>query len=237
MDAKFQWVMDLDTSRSPGEQPTRELATGSVARAERGEPGPAVAQLLTRVPLFRELPSQQLKRFMKLCTPISIERGQTVCMIDSPSEELYVLLSGELAVLLQDDVCVAMVRPVTTVGEMGFVTRCPRTATLRAMKSCSMLSIRNSQLHAMLQTDAGMHLRVYRNIIEILTTRIVAVNYYMRDHLLEKARRDRTITDLNHRMEITLNLLAGEAGMTVDEAVARIDSEMPTSSADRADPE
>ena len=39
-----------------------------------------------------------------------------------PSDSVLLLLSGELEVLMDDEVSVATVRPVTTVGEMSYVT-------------------------------------------------------------------------------------------------------------------
>ncbi|MFC1526859.1 cyclic nucleotide-binding domain-containing protein [Candidatus Latescibacterota bacterium] len=213
-DGRFQWMLEPDTDRANRQPPDRARATKP--REERTPTGPALVQVLTKVPLFRELASQHVKKFLRLSTPVSVDQGQNVCTMGAPSSELYILLSGKLAVLMEDEMCVALVRPVTTVGEMGFVTKRPRSATLRALEPCSLLSIQVAPLRAMLQADPAVRLRVYRNIIEILSARILSVNSYMKEHLLAKGRQDT-------RMSVAAELLAEAAGITVDEAMGRID--------------
>lgn len=236
-DSRFEWMLDLDTGKSRGRQPERGKppSTETQQRQERPPSGPALVQILTKVPLFRDLPSQQVKKFLRLSTPVSVEQGQSVCTMGAPSDALYILLSGRLAVLTQDDLCVAIVRPVTTVGEMGFVTKRPRSATLRAMQPSSLLSLQSAPLRAMLQADPALHFRVYRNIIEILSARIVDVNSYMREHLLAKRQQDRRLAELEHRTEIAVKVLADEAGLTLEEAMGRIDDGMLKSSAEAGD--
>jgi len=48
---------------------------------------------------------------------------------------MYILLSGELAVLNGQGRRVATIKPVTTIGELGLITSQPRSATVEALQS------------------------------------------------------------------------------------------------------
>ena len=225
VDTRYQWVLDLGSGQTVS--PVKEaLAKGRAERPESAQSDSAASRLLAKVPLFRELPGKQLREFFKLCTPITVAQGENVCTIDAPSEELFVLLSGELSVLMRDGLRVSIVQPVTTVGEMGFVTKKPRTATLLATKPCSLLSIKNTHLQTMLKSDPVMHLKVFRNIIEILSARIVSVNAFMKDHMLTRDSQGQRIEELEQRLQIAVRLLADESGMSLDDAAGRIDGEL-----------
>jgi CRP-like cAMP-binding protein len=225
-DGRFEWLLDLGTVPSENREAGRGKRPTS-KRAKRQEPplsDQALVQILTKVPLFRDLPSHQLKKILRFSTSISLEPGQDICTMGANSDGLYILISGRLAVLAQDDLCVAIVHPVTTVGEMGFVTKRPRTATLKAVEPSSLLSLQSGPLHAMLHASPALHLRAYRNIIEILSNRIIDVNSYVRSHLLARREQDSRIAALERRTEIAVKLLAEAAGLSRDEAMARIDA-------------
>ena len=224
-DTRYQWVLDMGSSQTVS--PVKEaVAKGRADRPVSAQSDSAVSRLLAKVPLFRELPGKRLGEFFRLCTPITVAQGENVCTIDGPSEELFVLLSGELSVLMRDGLRVSIVQPVTTVGEMGFVTGKPRTATLQATRPSSLLSIKNTHLQTMLKSDPGMHLKVFRNIIEILSARIVSVNDFMRDHLLTRDDQVKRIEELEQRLQIAVRLLADESGMSLDDTAARIDGDL-----------
>ena len=133
IDTRYQWVLDMGGSQTVS--PVKEaLAKGRADRPESAPSESAASRLLAKVPLFRELPGKRLGEFFKLCTPITVAQGEKRCTFGEPSEQLFVLLSGELSVFMRDGRRVSIVQPVTTVGEMGFVTRRPRSATLQATR-------------------------------------------------------------------------------------------------------
>lgn len=194
VDKQFEWVLDLDLSRSPDEQAvSRPVLRKAGAPAQgRAEASPALAEILAKVPLFHGLHKPQLKKLLQLCMPISFAEGERVCAMGEPSDRVLILLSGELAVSMGDGVRVATVRPVTTVGEMGFVTHWQRTVTLIAAAPCSMMAIPNARLQALLQSDTDLHLRMLKSIVAIMAARIVNLNAHMRQQLLKDGDTDKT---------------------------------------------
>ena len=69
----------------------------------------------------------QSRDVLGICRLQEFAEGDIVCTRNSPSEEMFILVSGELAVLSEDGVVLADLHPVTTVGEMGLITRQDRS--------------------------------------------------------------------------------------------------------------
>ena len=75
----------------------------------------------------------------------------------------------------------------------------------------------------MLRDDIDAQRKIYRNIIRILSTRIVSDNVRTRDYVREKMQHENKIREYEKKLENALDVLAEKAGMTREEAVACID--------------
>ena len=171
-----------------------------------------------KIPLFKGLSPSQAQKLLEVCAPAVYQKGETVCGVNAPSGEMYILISGSLAVMTTDGVLVATVQPVSTVGEMGLIMNQPRSATVCAVETSHVFTISKAPFDVLLQRDADMQLRIHRNIIEILSVKIVNDNVRTRDYELEKARRERLLREERATAAIALDLLVKQGGMTRDEA-------------------
>lgn len=180
-------------------------------------------QTIKKIPLFAGLGPSQIQSVLGLCVPKRFEEGQVVCASGSTADEMYILLSGELAVVTGEGTRVASLSPVTTVGEMGIITRQERTATVEAVKASNVLILRKVSLDAFLKSDTAAEAKIYKAIVEILAGKIVSDNIRIRDHLMDQVRREERVKEYRRRAEIALDLLAREAGMSRDEAAGKID--------------
>ena len=120
---------------------------------------------------------------------------------------------------MPDGTQVATLEPVTTVGEMGIVTKQARTARVQATKRGGVLLIRKSAFDMMLSDDLDAQSTIYKNIIEILSDKMVRENIRTRDHL-------QTNREYRRRAEVAVKLLIERAGLSRDEAEASIDEQM-----------
>ncbi len=182
------------------------------------EPSKALIQAIRKIPIFKGLSPTQIQSLLSLCLPRTFNPGEIVCPGNTPSEEMFILLSGELAVVTADGLRVANIEPVTTVGEMGLITRQPRSATVEASQPSHVLIIRRALFEQMLREDPELQIKVYRNIIEILGTKIVKDNVRTRDHLIEKVRYETKLKRQKRRTEAALELLGQQSKMTRVEA-------------------
>lgn len=190
-------------------------------------------QTIKKIPLFAGLGPSQIQAVLSLCVPKRYEAGQVLCKSGTMPDEMYILLSGELGVVTGDGTRVATLAPVTTVGEMGIVTRQERVATVEAVKTSNILILKKVSLDAMLKSDSAAELRIYRNIVEILADKIVSDNVRIRDHLLDQVRRESRVREFQRRVEIALDMLVAEGGGSRDELVAQIDEKLLSAPASR----
>jgi len=181
-------------------------------------------QVLRKIPVFKGLSPSQVKKILGLCTPKSYPPGAYVCQSHTASDEMYILLSGELVVLTAEGIQVATILPVTTVGEMGVITEQPRSATVEVSKPSHIFVIPKTRFDKMLRDDRDLRGIVYRNIIDVLSAKLINDNVRLRDYQQEKSRYEGRIAVLEGQLEeqeqrtrMAVKLAAEESGMTRDE--------------------
>jgi CRP-like cAMP-binding protein len=145
-------------------------------------------QVLRKIPIFNGLSPSQVKRILSLCTNKLFEPGQLICRSNTLSDEMFILLSGEVAIVTSEGMKVATILPVTTVGEMGVVTGQPRSATVEVIRPTAIFSIQKVQFDLMLKEDTDMRDRVHKAIIDILSSKLSNDNVRIRDYHMEKDR-------------------------------------------------
>ena len=60
-------------------------------------------QVLRKIPIFTELSPTQLKTVLRLCVHRQCLPGDILCASGTPSDEMYILLSGEIAIVTPDN--------------------------------------------------------------------------------------------------------------------------------------
>ena len=134
------------------------------------------SQLIDKVPLFFGFSPQQMQVFLDICMESSRTRGEIFCEYGEPSDALFILLNGQLGIAGQDGTVLAHIFPVTTVGEMGFITRKPRSAIVWAMRASRLLEIQYHDFEALVKQDFELGAKIYRNMVGILADRLSDAN-------------------------------------------------------------
>ena len=159
-------------------------------------------QVLRKIPIFKGLSPSQVKRILSLCTHKQFEPGELVCRNDTPSDEMYILLSGEVAIVTTDGMKVATILPVTTVGEMGVITGQPRSATVEVTRPSAIFIVQKTQFDIALRDDEEIRGKVHRAIIDILSSKLSNDNVRLRDYQMERDRYESRISILERRLEL-----------------------------------
>ena len=178
-------------------------------------------ETIKKIPLFSGLPPTQIRKVLAICTSKSHQPEDKICIGGLPSTEMYILISGELAVVTPDGLRVATIVPVTTVGEMGVITGHPRSATVEVTKPSRLLLIQKAQFDFIMRSERDIRTKVYQNIIEILSDKLVKDNVRMRDHVAERNRYEARIKKQDQKFTIALGLLE-EKGMAREEAESQV---------------
>ena len=218
---KHQWMLELEEAKSEEvEQPPDQPPKKGEERKTTGRKGNRLlVEALKKIPILQGLSPSLMRKILGLCTLHSYAPEENVCEGgDRPSDKMFILLSGELAVLTPERLRVATVIPVTTVGEMGFITRQARSATVEAIQPSHILVISKSQFDHLLRNDRELQVAIFRNVIDILGTKLVKDNIRTRDYLLEKASYESRLNAQAQKIEAALRLLVNRAQITRDEA-------------------
>ncbi len=184
-----------------------------------------LVEVLGKIPLFNELSLPQVRKILNICSRRTHQPEERLCIGGNPSDEMYIVISGELAIVTEEGVRVATILPVTTVGEMGVMTGQPRSATVEVIKQSVVLVIRKRHFDALMRAEDNMKGRIYRNVIEIPSEKLVSDNIRLRDYAVEKAHQDATVRAKNRKIDIALDLL-GEQGLSRERAEATVDARL-----------
>ena len=190
-------------------------------------------QLLKKIPLFDGLYPNQVRQLLSICHPKSLAEGDELCRSDTPSDEVYILLKGQLSVVTAEGLRVAAILPVTTVGEMGVITGQPRSATVEAVEESQVLSLKKAHFDALLDSDMDIAGHIYRNVIHILAGKLVNDNIHLRDKQIERdqvASRVRglelQIDLLKRRFQLLVNYLGEQEISAPEETNEHVEARM-----------
>ena len=131
----------------------------------------ALLQVVDKIPMFGDLARQDAALILQACEFKVVKMGETLCQIRQPSEDLSILLSGELTVHNEAGVEIAKVVPVSPVGEMGLFTGQPRSATVRSSADSNLLVLKKVASERLMRQNVGINRSVSRNIIRVLHQR------------------------------------------------------------------
>ena len=186
---------------------------------------PELVEVLSKIPLFTGLSLPQVRRILNVCARRTHEPEERLCIGGNPSDEMYIVISGELAIVTEEGVRVATIHPVTTVGEMGVITGQPRSATVEVIKQSVVLVIQKRHFDALMRAEESTKAKIYKNVIEILSEKLVSDNMRLRDYAVEKAHQDAMVRSKNRKIEIALDLLV-EQGVEREAAEATVDARL-----------
>jgi len=228
LEEKYQWMLE------PEKAPPKAKPMAERVRKKRKETKPAgksfetvMANVFQRIPLFQGLPPSMVQKIMGLCALRSYEPEAQICAgSDRPSEEMYILLHGRLAVMTAEGMQVATLEPIATVCEMGFIIEQPRSAIVKAIQASNVLIVPKPPFDLLLQSDRELQARIYQNVTKILSSKLFKDNVRIRDHLVEKALFEKRLKEQRRRAEIALDLLVRKEVMTRDEAEMYIAEEL-----------
>ncbi len=191
-----------------------------------------LVQVLRKIPIFKGLSPSRVKSILGLCVHKSYKLGSQICRSNSPSDEMYILISGQLSIVTGEGIRVATIFPVTTVGEMGVITGEPRSATVEASKQSNIFVVRKAAFDGMLSDDGDMRATVYKNIIDVLSVKLNNDNVRLRDHQLEKNDLEKQVSELERqlllersRSDAAVEMAAEQGDMSTDEVEMRIDEQ------------
>ena len=99
---------------------------------------------------------------------LTLESGETLFTAGAPSDCLYLVTRGALGAFAPDDASILLGQVVAgeTVGELGLVTKRPRTATVRALRDSALLRLSPEGFDSLCRTHPEAVLALARVVLE-----------------------------------------------------------------------
>ena len=122
--------------------------------------------------MFQGLGSDHTILVLQSCAFRGVASGECICQVNGQSDEMYILLSGQLGVYNEGQILLANIDPVAPVGEMGLITGQPRSATVSALCDSNLLVLRKVTFDRLMRSNGKLCVQVYRSVIEAMGQRL-----------------------------------------------------------------
>lgn len=145
--------------------------------------------LLARIPFFTDLPVEELDRLMSELEVLHLKSGEILFREGDAGEHLYIVVSGELEILMgpgtENELILNILHEGEYVGEMSLIQpEGHRSTGARALGEIVLLSMSRDQFAGLLER----HPELARSMISVLSQRLVNTNVQTFRGLTEKNR-------------------------------------------------
>jgi CRP-like cAMP-binding protein len=149
--------------------------------------------LLRQVRMLRGLTQEELEAFAEIAGVWECPKGQVIFKEEDDSDNLYIVQSGSTSMHISSGMLanhvIGTIQPGDVFGELGFIDRKPRSATVRCVEYTILLSITREDFRRLGESFPNIERLVYKNLARIVAERLRKAN----EQLKELAGRDRTI--------------------------------------------
>jgi len=130
------------------------------------------AEMLNNCMLFSGLDESVLGAIVAKMKPLSLTRGSVLMMQADAPDGCYLIIEGTLKISTMssegDETVLAVLGTGEVVGEIGLIDGDPRSATVTALKDCSLSFLSTSEFIAL----ADKNPKIYRHMLAIIAERL-----------------------------------------------------------------
>ena len=147
------------------------------------------ANLLARIPLFSDLPPEELDRLYSALEVVTLSTGEILFREGDPGEHLYLVVKGELEILMapdtENELILNILKEGEYLGEMSLIMPGGhRTASVRARGEVNLLCMSRNQFVDLL----NRHPELANAMVAVLSHRLDSTNVATFRDLTEKNR-------------------------------------------------
>jgi CRP/FNR family cyclic AMP-dependent transcriptional regulator len=156
--------------------------------------------VLQQADIFHDLTPPQLKRLNDILIEKRYRVGETIFRENDASDELYVIASGEIEILVDPSLVsdqrdapsnpttIATLRRGQSFGEVALVDRGVRSATARSAADTHLLVLKRDALTTLCDEDAELGYQLMSNLAADLSMKIRTADLTIREKLLYASR-------------------------------------------------
>jgi CRP/FNR family transcriptional regulator, cyclic AMP receptor protein len=128
-------------------------------------------KLLVKVFFFKELDPAELVKISSIVRIESLRMGQKVFAAGSESDAIYIIKSGSVMVK-KGSLVLATPGAGDPIGEMSFVDRGERSATVAAIEDTELLKIPFADLDELFDNEPQLAAKIYKALAGVLSQRL-----------------------------------------------------------------
>lgn len=137
---------------------------------------PLLQATLQKLRLFQDLSPTQIKRVFGTCRQESFDAGVELCRVGAESDRLFIVVAGAVEIRSAKGMLLAREKAVTTIGETGLLSGEVRAATAKVLEPVTALVIGRRPLLLLMQDDATLAIRLYRNAMVLVRQKLIAAD-------------------------------------------------------------
>ncbi len=125
-------------------------------------------EFLRQVPLFRDLPEEDLEHLCQHSTDVFVAAGEMLFPEGAPGDNAYIIEQGQLEVIKTSggrEVLLAVNGPGQVIGEMALLEDQPRMASVRARSDCKLIAISKEQFTHLLEISHAATKALFHTIL------------------------------------------------------------------------
>ena len=123
---------------------------------------------LRKIPLFADLPDDDLERLCQMADEVTLEAGQSLFAEGDHGDRAYIIREGEIEIFKATagrQVLLAVRQPGEVIGEVSLLQDSPRTATARARTAAALITIRQDQLGRLLRISPSAARAMFETVL------------------------------------------------------------------------
>lgn len=138
--------------------------------------------------IFDGLNKDELQDLAKICHEKRFWKDDIVIKQGEVDESMNILIEGELRTEVEipgfkESISVHNLQPNDVFGELAFIARIPRSATVRCISTATVLSLERTKFDKLYQKSPNIERIVMKNLAILLAERLKDTTIQMRDHL------------------------------------------------------
>ena len=142
-----------------------------------------LTQIIQKIAVFRGLNTSDIQELLKVCKMRSFAAEEQIYKAQDPSDELLILLKGQLIVSSASGESLGSVAAGQPIGEMGVFTGQTRSATVTALSESGGVTIRKMDVDILMARNPHMYVKVLQNIVASLCERLTKSNSQNEQHM------------------------------------------------------
>ena len=142
-----------------------------------------LAQIIQKINVFNGLNISDIQHLLQVCKMRTIAAEEQVYKAGEPSDEMLVLLKGQLMVSSASGEPLGSVAAGQPIGEMGVFTGQTRSATVTAISESGGVAIRKIDVEVLMARNPNMYVKILKNIVSILCDRLGKANTQNEQHM------------------------------------------------------